>query len=99
MAKRFYRSGEDAVQLKKVYGKGMAADKKYADETSANRDSRMIREDWSKPCLLPTEIIDKDWARNANYMKNGEADLFMGVQKQLKEDGEGFKKAFKPGKY
>ena len=99
MAKRYYGKGEDAVQLKKVYGKGLAADKKYADDKTMNRDSGMIREDWSAPCLLPKQVIDRDWARNSNYMNYSEEDLYMGVQKQLREDRDGFEKAFKPGKY
>ncbi len=98
MAKRYHES-ERAVQVKKVYGKGMASDKRHADEKVMNRDSHMIEEDWSAPCLLPKMVIDRDWPRSHNYMNYSEADLFMGVNKQLNEDQNDMKKAFKAGKY
>lgn len=97
--KRFHGGGENAAQTKKVYGKGMAADMKNNTKETMNRDSGMIREDWGEPCLLPRTVIDRDWPRSNNYMKYGEADLFMGVQKQLDEDASDMRRENKPKKY
>lgn len=43
--------------------------------------------------------MDKQWEQVGNYMNHSEADLYMGVQKQMKQDRADFQKAFKPGKY
>lgn len=86
----------------------MAKKRHYASEkkqghggygVTMNEDSRMIGDDWSAPALLPRMVMDKDWPQAHNYMNYGEADLFMGVQKQLKEDGSDMKREFKAGKY
>lgn len=71
----------------------------YGREKEMNEDSHMIHDDWSAPALLPQRVIDRDWPKNNNYMKYGEADLFMGVQKQLNEDGADMRRENKPKKY
>ena len=64
------------------------------------KDGMMIQEDWSAPCLLPMNVISKDWpaAPESNMGMIG-GDLFMGVQKQLKEDHADFAKVRSPKKY
>jgi len=64
-----------------------------------NTDSGMIHDDWGAPALLPQRVIDRDWPKAGNYMNYGEEDLFIGVQKQLNEDGQDMRREFKPGKY
>lgn len=61
--------------------------------------SGMIKEDRSAPSNLPREMIDKYWPDGQYYMGIHEADLFMGSQKQLREDGQGMRREAKPGKY
>lgn len=69
-----------------------------SDESkNMNRDAGMIREDRSAPCLLPRQVIDKDWPRTEVYMKEGAADLFMGVQKQMSQDKSDMNKASAQG--
>ena len=99
MAKRYHGNGERSVQTKKSYGKAQAADMKYKSQSVMNQDAGMIQDDWSAPALLPRMVIDKDWPHGWNYMNYGEADLFTGVQKQIKEDHSDMKKAFGPRKY
>ena len=81
----------------------MRAKEQYAgrEETrmSMAQDSRMIAEDPNAPCLLPRNVIDRDWPRASSYEMSIEPDLFNGVQKQIAQDTSDFKKAFKPGKY
>ena len=64
-----------------------------------SRDSNMIKEDWNAPCLLPKEVIDRDWPRAGKYNMGYVDTLFNGVQKQLEEDASDFKKVFAPKKY
>lgn len=61
--------------------------------------SGMIREDRSAPCLLPREVIDKQWPSSADYNMGYVDDLFNGVQKQMSEDRGDFGKAMGPKKY
>ncbi len=75
-------------------------EKKRFYDKMASRDSAMIKEDKSAPCLLPTNVIDKYWPKAASYdMGRIGADLFNGVQKQMSRDYSDLKKAAKPGKY
>lgn len=62
-------------------------------------DSRMIHEDRSAPCLLPREVMDKDWPRATMYSPTIPSDLFTEANKQMKADEREFRSAFKPGKY
>jgi len=96
MANRYYSGainrGEDA-RLGKIFARG-------SDGSSAMYEgSQMISEDRSAPCLLPRNVIDRDWPRGHNYISMGEADLFMGVQKQLHKDQEDMRREFNPKKY
>jgi len=63
------------------------------------RDSGMIHEDASAACMLPTHIIEKQWAGAGNYMHKGIGSLFSGVQETMKEDGRAFEKSNKPRQY
>jgi hypothetical protein len=72
----------------------------YSDKAGVmKRSSGMIHEDRSKPCLLPTEIIDKVWPDSANYHMKFTDTLFNGVSNQLRQDSADFGKAFSPKKY
>jgi len=75
------------------------AKKYYSDKKAMNRDAGMISEDRSAPCLLPRNVIDKEWPRTANYTKTAEADLFMGVQKQMSKDASDLARETSPKKY
>lgn len=63
------------------------------------RDSSMIREDWSAACLLPTNVIEKQWPGIDNGMKKGIVTLFSGEQEMMREDRRNFDKANKPKLY
>lgn len=63
------------------------------------RDSGMIKEDWSAACLLPTNVIEKQWAGAGDYMHKGIGSLFSGVQETMHEDGRAFEKSNKPKQY
>lgn len=62
-------------------------------------EGAMIHEDHSAPCLLPRMVMEKAYGYGAEYNMHHMEDLYSGVQIQLHEDGEGAKKAFRPGKY
>ena len=51
-----------------------------------NEDSGMIREDKSAACLLPTGVIEKQWASGNYSGPTGVTDLYTGVQKRLDRD-------------
>jgi len=60
----------------------------------------LLSDDPSKPCNLPTEVMNKPWPKGDEYHMGGEVDdLFRGVQAQQREDHAGMKRASKPGKY
>ena len=63
------------------------------------RDSGMIHEDHSAACMLPTHVIEKQWAGAGNYMHKGIGSLFSGVQETMHEDGKAFEKSNKPRQY
>lgn len=63
------------------------------------KDGLLIKEDWNAQCLLPTEVINRDWPRAAQYEMRANADLFSGAQDQLKEDADDSRRAFHPSKY
>jgi hypothetical protein len=63
------------------------------------RDSGMIHEDWNAACLLPTHVIEKQWAGAGHYMNKGIGSLFSGVQETMHEDGRAFEKSNKPRQY
>jgi len=71
------------------------------EETKASmrRDGNMIHENHAAPCLLPEDVIDRDWPRAAQYNFGYVDTLFTGVQKQLAEDAADSRRAFKPKKY
>jgi hypothetical protein len=96
MAKRYF-GGEDATMARKYYGSNAAKSMARARSADLNSDTGMIREDRSAPCLLPRNVIDRDWPRSEVYMKTGAADLFMGVKKQMSEDGADMRKAMANG--
>lgn len=75
------------------------AKKRFYDSNMAVRDSAMIKEDMSAPCLLPRNVIDKEWPKAAGYNMGRMQDLFNGVQKQMSEDAADFKREAKGGKY
>lgn len=60
--------------------------------------SGMIHDAMSKPCNLPTEVIDKVWGSNAG-MTGGIKDLYEVAQKQIKGDRDDLNRLTKPGKY
>lgn len=64
------------------------------------RDGAMIHEDRSAPCLLPMNVISKDWPASArsNIGYIG-GDLFEGAQKQMKQDHADLGKIRNPKKY
>jgi len=61
--------------------------------------SSMISEDRSAPCLLPRNVIDKEWEKGSTYNMGMVNSLFNQVQMQLNEDAAGFKKAYSPKKF
>jgi hypothetical protein len=61
--------------------------------------SSMIAEDRSAPCLLPRNIIDKEWEQGSSYHMGMVDTLYEGVQIQIREDSADFKKAYSPKKY
>lgn len=63
------------------------------------RDGGMIREDMSAPCLLPREVMDKEWPKSGSYNMGMVDDLFSAVQKQKNEDSAELGKAMGPNKY
>lgn len=77
----------------------MAKKKYYEDQKMMKRAGNMINNDMSAPCLLPREIIDKEWPKVANYNMGYMKDLFGGVQKQMNEDYADLKRETSPGKY
>lgn len=108
MAKRYHQSKKarhNEHMGMEAYERGPV---KYA-EPYANREisKRMMREDGhmihSDPyerSNLPQQVMQKEWPRAYNHLQDYYVeDLFLGVNKQLNEDGEGMKKAFGPRKY
>jgi hypothetical protein len=83
MAKRFYEPYAGKMESKKMM----------------NRDGAMLREDYSAPALLPQEVVNRVFPSGQSYMGDRVADLFMGVQKQLKADSADLRRATKPAKY
>ena len=76
------------------------AKKYYTDSSKAMKQaSGMIREDMSAPCLLPREVIDKNFPSAGYGLKGGYHDLFGGVQAQMHKDESDLKKAFSPKKW
>lgn len=73
---------------------------RYTDsQRLMSRDSKMIKEDWNAACLLPTNVIEKEWPGAGDYMKQGIGSLFSGVQETMHEDGRAFEKENKPKQY
>lgn len=88
MAKRYYQSKAEPYANREVSKRMMKA------------DGYMIHDDYSARSLLPQQVMQKEWPKAYNHMQDYYVeDLFLGVNKQLNEDGEGMKKAFGPGKY
>ena len=59
----------------------------------------MISEDMSAPANLPRNVVERYWPEGHHYMEGQVPDLFMGVQKQLNEDGMDLRREMKPKKY
>jgi len=59
----------------------------------------LIGEDRTAPALLPRRVIEDNYDSPYNYMGDNPADLYMGVQNQLRQDGRDMRRIFKPGKY
>ncbi|CAB4184439.1 hypothetical protein UFOVP1478_19 [uncultured Caudovirales phage] len=76
------------------------AKKYYSNSAKAMKQAgSMIKEDMSAPCLLPREVIDREFPSAGYGLQNGYHDLFGGVQAQLHKDESDLKKAFSPKKW
>lgn len=73
--------------------------RRFKDGLMRCRNDALIKEDYSKPCNLPTEVVQKDWPTAGDpgmgYVDTG----FAGVQKQLKRDNSEMRRIKKPAKY
>lgn len=85
MAKRYHQSKKD----------------RRDESMGMYKASPMIKEDRSAPCNLPKHVIDEYWPNASGYSMKSEriGDLFNGIQKQMREDAEDFKRAMDPKKY
>jgi hypothetical protein len=75
------------------------AKKYYSDKKMMSKAGGMINDDMSAPCLLPREVMDKEWPKGASYNMSMVDDLFDGVQKQMSKDSSDFRKEMGPEKY
>lgn len=62
-------------------------------------DGSMIREDMAAPCLLPRNVIDREWPKAMNYEMGFVDDLFYGAEKQMHEDYADLGRELDPKKY
>jgi hypothetical protein len=53
---------------------------------------RMIHDEMSAPCLLPREVMDKDWPKEDQYSLGMVNDLFDEAQRQLSMDASGMRR-------
>lgn len=55
-----------------------------------SRDGGLIHDDWSQPCLLPKNVIDRDWPKARGYGLNGSSigDLFSEANRQMSSNNE-----------
>jgi hypothetical protein len=86
MAKRFHHD--------EGYAGGYKASRKMM-----HHDGMMIHEDHAAACLLPHEIIEKEWPRAENDHMGFVEDKFYGVEKQMHEDYSDLGKEMDPKKY
>lgn len=78
------------------------ASKRYYDNDinkMMRKSSGLIHEAAGEPCLLPTEVISKDFPKAEYGMNGGIGNLFTGVQKQMGIDKADLHRAFNPKKY
>ena len=82
MAKKRFHDGMGNMKKREMYA-GAVESKKMR-----HRDGAMIDDDWSQPCLLPKEVMDKMWAMPAQFPLDGSmpGDLFSGVQAKMRKD-------------
>ena len=59
----------------------------------------MIQDARSKPCNLPTEVMDKVWGPGSYGMSDNIEDLYMGVSKQMRKDKADLGRELSPDKY
>lgn len=83
---------------KKMRERSMSSENEVTKDMMA-RDHMLIAEDHNAPANLPRHIVQKYWPKGGTYDLGMIDDLFSGVQKQLHEDDEDMRKAFKPNKY
>ena len=73
---------------------------KYGDRTKAHglmaRDGAMISEDHSAACLLPTHVIEKEFAHTSHAALGGLKDLYTGETRQMAEDTAKLSRVSKP---
>lgn len=62
-------------------------------------DGSMIKEDMSAPCLLPRNVIDREFPKANNYAMGFVEDLYYGAEKQMHEDYADLKRELDPAKY
>ncbi len=75
--------------------------KRYHNSTKPmhHRSGGMINDDMSAPCLLPRNVMEKEYGYYPTSPLGAIDDLYTGVEKQLNEDVRDAGKVFKPGKY
>jgi len=81
----------------------MRAKEQYAGYEESKKmmghDGGMIHEMPGNFCLLPENVIAKDWPASPDHAMYASPDLFEGAQRQLHEDKADLKRIMKPGKY
>jgi len=75
------------------------AKKYYNDKAAMMRAGMMISEDRGAPCNLPRSVIQREYPQTMSYMDKSIADLYSGVEEQMRKDGSDFKKILDPAKY
>lgn len=73
--------------------------KRFKDGLMRCRNDAMVKEDYSKQCNLPTEVIQKDWPSAGDPGMGYVDTLFAGVQKQLRSDNARMRTLKKAAKY
>lgn len=102
MAKENHHS-QRHYHSKRHHGYAMRENEQYATHEQTKRmmkhDGSMISEDHNAPCLLPLNVISRDWPRAEHYNLGYTDTLFEGAQHQMKQDSSDMAREFKPKKY
>lgn len=101
MAKKRYHNSMSSDPVPNTVS-GLEGREHYAGYKSAKsemrRDGAMIHEDRSAPCLLPRNVIDREWPSHRGYMPKAPMDLFDGANAQLHEDERDVRRELRPTK-